>query len=860
MIKIRNLSKIYNINKPNECRAIDNIDLDLPNKGFIFVIGKSGSGKSTLLNMLGTLDSVTSGDIFVNGENVAKFKEKDTLNYRCSEIGFIFQNYILLEELTVRENIALAYDLAGSTDEELISEVIKNVELEGYEDKYPNELSGGQRQRVAIARALIKKPEMLLCDEPTGNLDFRTSNQILKILKDFSKEKLVIIVSHNLQDAETYADRIIELEAGKILSDNSREKSHKNELKINEDVVVLPHHKDLSKDDINKLNEYVKTNKFKVEQDSGPFVKTGDVEDDNKKMKNISSYLSRRNQLKLSRMFSRKNKAMAWYTVLITVLFISLLFVLEMFVLFDSNASLKSNLNESGVLVKSSEILQQGSLSQSYLYHIQDDSIDKFYENGYEGKIYKIYNSTYTVGTRSHQYGLLASSDRNFKNGYFTESFGLVCCDEQLLIDKFGVDGKLVLVAGSLDKASEKELITDYIADMLISSKYYKESADYEGVMKYFVNNISGIIYTGYKEKYQGIIDECKEFKLNGGSDGEFYEENGDNPVFKSYIKDIHSSLGYSFLLADNLDNFVYSRTSFVSLQSYWHIEGEEPLLTESTTTGAVTFNVDKKLSGNEVTLYFAIYNKLFNTNYNEYTYTSFEPQTIKLYRLSNIHDGEIVGEYEIYVKSLNKSTSTASPEAMNGIFHMDTNCSGLMFSDPSQTNVIFNTAKEEELHIYHPDLGASCLVYTIIEIFKAFIYLIIGLLLVFSVSHIILFGISSMKKNSYEIGVLKSLGAKNKYISQIFLVKVFIIGLIIGAISLVGILLTCFASNQILLLAFTKILRTSFFNLDIIIVRPLVVFINILLVWVVSLISALIPIIYLKKIKPLNILRDNKK
>ena len=107
--------------------------------------------------MIGTLDSVTKGDIYVNGTNIAKFKEYETLDYRCSHLGFIFQNYILLEELTVRENIALALDLSGSDDEELINQVIKDVELDGMEYKYPNELSGGQRQRVAIARALVNE-------------------------------------------------------------------------------------------------------------------------------------------------------------------------------------------------------------------------------------------------------------------------------------------------------------------------------------------------------------------------------------------------------------------------------------------------------------------------------------------------------------------------------------------------------------------------------------------------------------------------------------------------------------------------------------------------------------------------------
>ena len=179
MIKISNLTKVYRSKKRKSCRAIDDISLTLPDSGFIFVLGKSGSGKSTLLNLIGGLDNITSGKIEVDGNDLATFKEKDFCNYRNSHLGFIFQDYHLIDELTVYENIALSLNLIREKDGGRIKKALEKVELSGYEDRYPTELSGGERQRVAIARAIVKNPKIILADEPTGNLDTQTATSIV---------------------------------------------------------------------------------------------------------------------------------------------------------------------------------------------------------------------------------------------------------------------------------------------------------------------------------------------------------------------------------------------------------------------------------------------------------------------------------------------------------------------------------------------------------------------------------------------------------------------------------------------------------------------------------------------------------
>ena len=226
MIRIEKLTKIYKSKNREKCIAIDNITLDFEDKGLIFVIGKSGSGKTTLLGLIGGLDSITSGDVIINGISFKSFKYKDFTNYRNQMIGYVFQDFHLFDELTVEENIALSLNLQNRKFTDEIENALRDVDLVGYGKRYPKELSGGEKQRVAIARALVKNPTIILADEPTGNLDSKTTAQILELLKNLSKDRLVLMVSHSLSDANTYADRIIELSDGKIINDYVRNEKY----------------------------------------------------------------------------------------------------------------------------------------------------------------------------------------------------------------------------------------------------------------------------------------------------------------------------------------------------------------------------------------------------------------------------------------------------------------------------------------------------------------------------------------------------------------------------------------------------------------------------------------------------------
>ncbi len=219
MFKLKNVVKEYT-SKSGKVVALNNINLTLQDTGFVFLLGKSGCGKSTFLNVLSGLDKVTSGDIEVNGENLKDFSPKALDDYRNRSVGFVFQEYNLIEEYSVYENVAISLSLRRENNiDEKVSEALTLVGLAGYEKRKISELSGGQKQRIAIARAIVANVEVLFADEPTGNLDSVSSKEIFEILQKLSKKILVFTVTHDAENAKQYGDRIITMSDGLIVSD-----------------------------------------------------------------------------------------------------------------------------------------------------------------------------------------------------------------------------------------------------------------------------------------------------------------------------------------------------------------------------------------------------------------------------------------------------------------------------------------------------------------------------------------------------------------------------------------------------------------------------------------------------------------
>ena len=233
MLQLKNITKNY-LSGDNEVQALKGIDIEFRENEFVSILGQSGCGKTTLLNIIGGLDRYTSGDLIINGKSTKEFKDKDWDTYRNHSVGFVFQSYNLIPHQTVLANVELALTISGVGKAERRKRAIEALQKVGLGDqinKKPNQMSGGQMQRVAIARALVNDPDILLADEPTGALDSKTSVQVMEILKEISKDRLIIMVTHNPELAEKYSSRIVKLLDGKIIDDSNPYKSSEEDVK-----------------------------------------------------------------------------------------------------------------------------------------------------------------------------------------------------------------------------------------------------------------------------------------------------------------------------------------------------------------------------------------------------------------------------------------------------------------------------------------------------------------------------------------------------------------------------------------------------------------------------------------------------
>ena len=223
MLELKKITKTYEVADFKQ-KALNKVDVKFRKNEFVSILGQSGSGKTTMLNIIGGLDKYTSGDLVINGVSTKEYTDRDWDTYRNHNVGFVFQSYNLIPHQTALQNVELALTLSGIEPKERRRRsiaVLKKVGLEKHMNKKPSQMSGGQMQRIAIARALVNDPDILLADEPTGALDSETSLQVLDLLKEIAKDKLVIMVTHNPEIAVNYSTRIVKLLDGEIVDDTN---------------------------------------------------------------------------------------------------------------------------------------------------------------------------------------------------------------------------------------------------------------------------------------------------------------------------------------------------------------------------------------------------------------------------------------------------------------------------------------------------------------------------------------------------------------------------------------------------------------------------------------------------------------
>lgn len=398
MLSVKNLVKVYKTKGGTEVRALDDVSVEFPETGMVFLLGRSGSGKSTLLNVAGGLDKPDSGEVIVKGKSSKDFSASDFDSYRNTFVGFVFQEYNILNEFNIEQNIALALQLQGKkNDKEAVNALLEQVDLADMGKRKPNTLSGGQKQRVAIARALIKEPEIIMADEPTGALDSNTGKQVLDTLKKLSATKLVIIVSHDREFAEQYGDRIIELKDGKILSDTSKAYAapstvSENVNAIGEDTVRIKDADKLTKTEFERIYEMIKGKSGEViitsSQSDIPAVKrackiTDDgsreyfkdtapesinaVQYDGANTKFIKSRLPIGHAIKMGASGLKTKPVRLLFTILISVISFTLFGVLLTMMMYDSLYSISEALKSTGY---TTAVLEKTYDAKSYSYRV----------------------------------------------------------------------------------------------------------------------------------------------------------------------------------------------------------------------------------------------------------------------------------------------------------------------------------------------------------------------------------------------------------------------------------------------------------------------------------------------------------
>ena len=862
MIEVKNVTKTYFINRKTKCTAIDDVSLVLPDSGMVFIIGKSGSGKSTLLNLIGGLDNTTSGTILADGNEITTFDQRLLTKYRSSYIGFIFQDYHVLNSFTVLQNINLALDITNSSDDQKVEEILKVVDLTEYKDRYPSELSGGQKQRIAVARALVKDAPVILCDEPTGNLDSKTSQQILDLLKEISKDKLVVVVSHNMVEANNYADRIIELYDGKVVRDRRRSVNYSNNFKIEDNIIYIPHYRDLTENELELINNEIKNNDdVSFKQIGNKFIDTKISVKEKDKFNVQGSLISRKSSKKLFKSFFKGKGFSMGLSVFLAALLLTCFAIFQSFLNFDGNAELSKSLTKYDIysvpLQKGNETSEGVSLNKIQV--VYDEEVNKFFENGYDGKIYKKYTNTFPITTS--QYSVDSKGSYNIINNlntfYVRETLGVINCDENFLASIYGIDGKVEYIYKADEYKTYGVYITDFIADSMLLYRF-NEFDSYESLLGTYTYNkyyqygyINGIIETGYEERYPTLIEKFNEVFKNPHTTIDT-NEILNSEEFAHYLIEAMNYLAFSYSIEDNY----VEKLKTNEYRDFYKIGNSKLSTNNSNLISSISFyddsRIKKDLHDNEMIMAESTFMKLFpQTSVEE-----FEPFDMALTIYKNFGIEEVQYEKTFNVIGLHKSNNYISVDKNTVLREYDAVAYGIYLDSHNDISEMLLTATENNYIVCCADATKLSTINQVLNIFGKFFLLIEVLFLVLCIVFIVNIGLSSVKKNKYEIGVLKAIGTSSFDIMRIYIRQTIIICLAIVIVSNIGIYLGTYVGNSILVSAFEEILDTTFYDLKLINYIPKIVGQDLIYTVIISFISFIIPQIILFKIKPIDIIR----
>lgn len=852
MFTLKNVYKIYNDEPPTY--ALDDVSLDLPEKGMVFIVGKSGSGKSTLLNILAGFDKPTKGTVKVFDQELNTLTHHELDYYRNLYIGFVFQDFCLIDSLNVYQNIKMAYDFKkAKVKRDKIENILSQVSMSGFSKRYPRQLSAGQKQRIAIARALAKNPKVILADEPTGNLDSKTTKQILELLKTISKDKLVIVVSHNKEDANKFADRIIEIGSGKIISDKSKSENYSNSYLIEENEITIPSKGRLSNNQLLEINSKIKNTNGNITIKKGieEFVNSKNIVHSDKKYNKEKTRMGLLNLFKYTFLFSKKHFLSFTLMVLIVSLLIVTLSISIQFAHYDGDYQFQESLEKSNTDIlyikqdnEKANDIRSASLGQ-YVYEYNIDENIEF-EQQLKGNTYEVMNYYLPISSSSQtSTAYLYNSAQSLSKGTVEKINTLVVANIDHLTNYFANENGNLDYLGEISEESEGIIITDLVANSILQGNVHLgEFTSYQDIIssnvlfdKYGVK-ISAIIKTNYLQ----ILKDIKENKIDKVDaldtlESIYIHAYSINPnYYNSYVKNA----------TNNIDSYEIYRQEYISNNKTYIPSFQAKYLSFS-----------NSLKQDEITLNYTLYNDIFNTKCSQQDESEFKIQPIKL-KLYNSCE-KVFYEKEFTITKLSKY-NTVSSVYRSDIIGSNFYKIGLLTEKNSNNISLYSSFSKYSLILSN---SYTFVVEKAISVVKVFsdLFALLQWILIISISVLIIVNsVTTINRGLYTIGISRSLGAHVSELGFIYSFQMIAFGALVIVLSQIG---DYYSTNILNYIIRNNISNIVLYNgveeISYVVFNPLFSSICSSIVMVLTMIAIIIPIVIIKVKNPVNIIKSRK-
>ena len=878
MIVVKNLTKIYTTVK-DQVLALDSVNFTLPDKGLVFIVGKSGSGKSTLINMIGGLDDITEGEILIDGMSIGKLNQFDLDEYHNNYLGIIYQNYNLFNEETVLENVLISNRIAKNQKSiQEVDSLLDKVELSQKRNVPVSNLSGGQKQRVAIARALVKDPKLILADEPTGNLDNKTTKTIFNLLKKISKDKLVIVITHDVKSALNYADRILKISDGRIAEDLTKNTSDTTK---EWNYLELEDSQEISDEKIKELNKAIKSTKYRVIRKGHHFIPTEQHEEvisDNKAKKEKRSKPVFKRSILTGLKAAKRNIFPIIATSLINMFVIGLLSLASCFVHFRGESAIRDvsktyNINNLILRKTYSKTKDYLKLEEKRYIEVTNEDEEMFRSYGFNGDLYPLYNMDlfYIGGSHGGTYSgrYLTFDGVEYENFYPMSGYGAVNCDKAYLENIFGKDYQVL--AGSIYETSQtwKVIVPDYVADSILFYNPDLKSADendpYQKLLSQDRINyrycIGAVIKTDYKEKYSSFLEVLGRMIREPQNASEIRKAILQSDLFVDYMNDVQSYLNYCYSIIPDFYPEYKKHVSHGYLGNSTYFFNDDNVELELNREYYVYRS--SALHNDEAFINIDNYNAWFGTNITTEDDPSFQDFyiTIRNYGLDDTYKENPKHEIKLHVIGLRKMSSGNFYVAYeNAMKIKDWN---LYQYGWTYTNVqeCYNIYEKLTPHYFFNPIECFAAVYKTInivsifaEVFSVLMFVLLGILAVVIIMH----NLRTIKKEQYRFGVYKSLGYSSLYLTIVILVTNVLMLLAIFALSSVFSYGTSFLANYLLQAGFAKYHSNRiFFKITLLSFNFKYTALYNLLTLGIMFVSSFVPLLVIRKIKPSKIIRN---